>query len=112
MTAEAVNTDVPIDAEFRTSNPLFNKINQIWQQSQLDNMHGGIASDCPHRERAPYTGDAQVVCTTVMHNFDAAAFYQKWIQDMRDAQNIETGYVPNGAPWQPGCGGEYPGAQP
>lgn len=108
MTAEAVNTDVPIDAEFRTSNPLFNKINQIWRQSQLDNMHGGIASDCPHRERAPYTGDAQVVCTTVMHNFDAAAFYQKWIRDMRDAQNIETGYVPNGAPWQPGCGGGVP----
>ena len=24
---------------------------------------------------------------------------------MRDAQNVETGYVPNGAPWQPGCGG-------
>ena len=43
-----------------------------------------------------------------MHNFDAAAFYQKWIQDMRDAQNIETGYVPNGAPWQPGCGGGVP----
>ncbi len=27
---------------------------------------------------------------------------------MRDAQNIETGYVPNGAPWQPGCGGGVP----
>jgi alpha-L-rhamnosidase len=43
-----------------------------------------------------------------MHNFDAAAFYKKWIRDMRDAQNIETGYVPNGAPWQPGCGGGVP----
>ena len=108
ITAEAVNTDVEINAEFRTSNELFNKINQIWQQSQIDNMHGGIASDCPHRERSPYTGDGQVACTTVMHNFDAAAFYQKWIRDMRDVQNIETGYVPNGAPWQPGCGGGVP----
>ena len=27
---------------------------------------------------------------------------------MRDAQNMETGYVPNGAPWQPGCGGGVP----
>jgi alpha-L-rhamnosidase len=65
-------------------------------------------SDCPHRERAPYTGDGQVACVTVMHNFDAAAFYEKWIRDMRDAQNVETGYVPNGAPWQPGCGGGVP----
>ena len=108
LIAEAVNTDVNISAEFRTSNPLFDQINTIWQRSQLDNMHGGIASDCPHRERSAYTGDGQVACVTVMHNFDAAAFYEKWIRDMRDAQNVVTGYVPNGAPWQPGCGGGVP----
>ena len=108
VVAEAVNTDVRINTEFRTSNGLFNEINQIWRQSQIDNMHGCIASDCPHRERSPYTGDGQVACATVMHNFDAAAFYQKWIRDMRDVQNVETGYVPNGAPWQPGCGGGVP----
>ena len=51
--AEAVNTDVPLNAEFHTSNELFNTINSIWQRSQLDNMHGCIASDCPHRERSP-----------------------------------------------------------
>ena len=39
-----------------------------------------------------------------MHNFDAAAFYNKWLRDMRGAQT-EDGYVPNSAPWQPGCGG-------
>ena len=108
LTAEAVNTDVKISAEFRTSNPLFDQINTIWQRSQLDNMHGGITSDCPHRERSAYTGDGQVACVTVIHNFDAAAFYDKWIRDMRDAQLVETGYVPNGAPWQPGCGGGVP----
>ncbi|MDR2119944.1 MAG: glycoside hydrolase family 78 protein, partial [Tannerella sp.] len=108
LTAEAVNTDVKVSAEFRTSNALFDQINTIWRRSQLDNMHGGIASDCPHRERSPYTGDGQVACVTVMHNFDAAAFYRKWIRDMRDVQNVETGYVPNGAPWQPGCGGGVP----
>ena len=68
-------------------------------------MHGAIASDCPHRERSPYTGDGQVSCVTVMHNFDSRAFYTKWIQDIVGAQIEETGYVPNGAPWQPGCGG-------
>ena len=103
--ADAVNTDVPVSSEFRTSNPLFNRINEIWQRSQLDNMHGCIASDCPHRERLPYTGDGEATCETVMLNFDAAAFYQKWIRDIRDAQNVETGYVPNCAPWQPGAGG-------
>ena len=105
LVAEAVYSDVQTTGKFETSNELFNTINKIWWRSQTDNMHGGIASDCPHRERAPYTGDGQVACITVMHNFDARAFYTKWIQDILGAQNPETGYVPNGAPWQPGCGG-------
>lgn len=105
LVAEAVYSDVETTGKFECSNPLFNTIHKIWWRSQTDNMHGGIASDCPHRERSPYTGDGQVACVTVMHNFDARAFYTKWIRDILGAQNPETGYVPNGAPWQPGCGG-------
>jgi alpha-L-rhamnosidase len=105
ITAEVVHTTVEESAIFETSNPLFNTINKIWRRSQTDNMHGGIASDCPHRERSPYTGDGQVACVTVLHNYDARNFYQKWIGDMLGAQDLTTGYVPNGAPWQPGCGG-------
>ena len=108
ITAEVVNTFVEESATFETSNPLFNKVNKIWKRSQTDNMHGGIASDCPHRERSAYTGDAQVSCVTVMHNFDVKSFYHKWIHDIIGAQNIETGYVPNAAPWQPGSGGGVP----
>ncbi|MBL7968746.1 MAG: family 78 glycoside hydrolase catalytic domain [Prolixibacteraceae bacterium] len=105
ITAEVVHTYVEESAVFETSNPLLNTINKIWRRSQTDNMHGGVASDCPHRERSPYTGDGQVACVTVMHNYDARNFYHKWIQDILGAQNVSTGYVPNGAPWQPGCGG-------
>lgn len=105
ITAEVVHTYVEESAAFETANPLFNDINKIWRRSQTDNMHGGIASDCPHRERSPYTGDGQVACVTVMHNYDARNFYHKWIQDILGAQEVTTGYVPNGAPWQPGCGG-------
>ena len=102
--AHAVNSAVERAGEFKTSNELINKINEIWQRSQLDNMHGSVASDCPHRERSAYTGDGQVACVTVMHNFAAQTFYNKWLRDIRGAQ-VADGYVPNGAPWQPGCGG-------
>ena len=105
LQAEAVNTDVQVAADFHTSDTLFNRINEIWRRSQLDNMHGGIASDCPHRERLPYTGDGEAACATVMCNFEAAAFYQKWIRDIRDAQDKDSGYVPNSAPWEPTAGG-------
>ena len=105
LTAEAVYSNIETTGKFDCSNNLFNQINHIWQRSLTDNIHGGVMSDCPHRERSPYTGDGQVACVTVMHNYDAAAFYTKWIRDISDSQNTETGYVPNGAPWQPGCGG-------
>jgi alpha-L-rhamnosidase len=105
LTAEVVYTYVEESAVFETSNIMFNDINKIWRRSQTDNMKGGIASDCPHRERAAYTGDGQVACVTVMHNYDARNFYYKWIKDILEAQNPDDGYVPNGAPWQPGCGG-------
>ena len=105
ITAEAVYSNVETTGSFECSNELFNTINRIWWRSQTDNMHGAVASDCPHRERSAYTGDGQVSSSMVMHNFDAASFYNKWIADIGGAQHIQTGYVPNGAPWQPGCGG-------
>jgi alpha-L-rhamnosidase len=108
LTAEMVNTDMPVSAQFKSSNPLFDRINTNWQRCILDNTHGCVLGLDAHRERCPYTGDGQVVCVATMHNFDAAAFYVKWMRDMRDAQNAETGYVTNTAPWQSGCGGGVP----
>jgi alpha-L-rhamnosidase len=39
-----------------------------------------------------------------MYNYNAQTFYNKWIRDIRGSQTAD-GYVPNSAPWQPGCGG-------
>lgn len=108
LCAEEVHSDVARSSHFECSSDLLNNINAIWLRSQLDNMHGSIASDCPHRERSGYTGDGQVSSVMVMHNLDTRAFYGKWIRDMRDAQLPATGYVPNAAPWQPACGGGVP----
>lgn len=103
--AEVVNTDVRRDAAFACSDTLLERIGEIWRRSQEDNMHGCTPSDCPHRERLPYTGDGQAAAEMVMLTYDAAAFYAKWIRDIRDSQNATTGYVPNSAPWEPGAGG-------
>lgn len=105
VVAEAVYSDVKRVGFFESGNELINTIDRIWRRSMTDNMHGSVASDCPHRERSAYTGDGQVVCDMVMETYDVRAFYNKWLADIREAQNPETGYVPNGAPWQPGCGG-------
>lgn len=105
IVAEAINSNVPCIATFKSSNELFNKLQDAFVRTQLDNMHGSIASDCPHRERTPYTGDGALCIPMVVNSFDASAFYNKWIQDVRGAANKDTGHVPNSAPWQPGAGG-------
>ena len=103
--AEAIYTNIRTTGKFECSNPMLEAINHLFWRTQTDNMHMGTASDCPHREKGAYTGDGQVACVVTMHNFDANYFYRKWLRDMSDCQDKESGYVPNGAPWHPGCGG-------
>ncbi|MBQ0015771.1 MAG: family 78 glycoside hydrolase catalytic domain [Bacteroidales bacterium] len=108
ITAEEVRSDVLQTGHFACSNPLLNQINALWCRTLKDNMHLGVVTDCPHREKGPYTGDGQVACVAAIHNFDMHGLYSKWIRDMADCQDTITGYVPNGAPWHPGCGGGVP----
>ena len=105
LKAEVIYTNIRTTGHFDSSNPMLAKINRLFWRTQTDNMHMGVATDCPHREKGPYTGDGQVACVAVMHNFDADLFYRKWLRDMSDCQDKDSGYVPNGAPWHPGCGG-------
>jgi len=93
------------DGSFECSNKLLNQILENYQWTQLGNVHGGIPSDCPHRERRGYTGDGQISARAAIYNFDMSQFYTKWLDDIGDAQNHKTGYVPNTTPYQDGGGG-------
>lgn len=108
LIAQSINSDVPVNSDFSCSEEMFGKILEIFRRAQMDNMHSGIATDCPHRERLPYTGDGQIAMNAVMASFSADAFYAKWIGDILGSQNPFTGHVPNGAPWEPMCGGGIP----
>ncbi len=105
ITGMVVNTDVKTAGTFQSSNVLFNTIQDNFQRTQLGNMHGGVPSDCPHRERRGYTGDGQIAAQAAIYTFDMASFYTKWMHDLADAQNPVTGYVPNTVPFQSGGGG-------
>ena len=105
LEGRVVNTDITRAGSFECSNKLLNQIldNYLW--TQLGNVHGGVPSDCPHRERRGYTGDGQISAKAAIYNFDMSQFYTKWLDDIRDGQNHKTGYVPNTAPYQDGGGG-------
>ena len=105
LEGRVVHSDVERAGNFECSNALFNRILHNARWSQLSNMHCGVPSDCPHRERLGYTGDGQADAESAIFNFDMAAFYTKWVKDMADAQNSETGFVPHTVPFEGGGGG-------
>ena len=100
-----IHSDVASSGRFECSNPLINRIQEACRRTLLNNLHGGVLSDCPHRERLGYTGDGQVVSEAAMMNFNMGAFFTKWIDDLCHAQNRETGYVPHTVPFYGGGGG-------
>jgi len=105
-----VHSAVATIGRFECSNPLLNRIQDMFCRTILANYHGCVPSDCPHRERLGYTGDGQVVAATAMLNLDVPQLYAKWTADIFDAQNRETGFVPHTAPFFGGGGGPPWGA--
>ena len=105
LVAKVVHTDPQPAGSFSCSNELFNKINEVYLRTQKNNFHGSISSDCPHRERLAYTGDAQVVVESSILSFDMTQFCRKWFDDMGDARNRKSGFVPHTADFGGGVGG-------
>jgi alpha-L-rhamnosidase len=97
VTVCAVHSAAPDACEFSSSDPMLDRVVRAVQWTQRGNMHS-VLTDCPQRdERLGWTGDAQVFSQTSIFNMDMAAFYTKWLRDVREAQ-AEDGRFPDIAP--------------
>jgi len=101
---KSIYTDVESVGDFECSNEFFNRINRAWIRTMHANFKGIISSD-PHRERLAYTGDGQIITESLLYTFDMTRFLIKFIDDISDARNKNTGYVPHTAPFSGGGGG-------
>lgn len=102
---EVVHTDLPVISSFSSENKVLGWLYDAYIRTQLSNMHTGIPSDCPHIERRGYTGDGQLTCETVMLTLDTKSFYRKWIGDIADCQDQNSGHVQFTAPYVRCSGG-------
>lgn len=102
---DVVHADCPVTSSFECDNDVLNWLYDAYIRTQLCNMHCGVPSDCPHRERLGYTGDGQLCGETAMMLLDSSEFYRKWLYDIADSQCKKTGHVPHTAPWMGGGGG-------
>ncbi|MBN2309126.1 MAG: family 78 glycoside hydrolase catalytic domain [Candidatus Hydrogenedentes bacterium] len=91
------HSDSPVVGSFECSDAMLNKLaeNILW--TQRANLMSS-PTDCPQRdERLGWMGDIQVFAQTAIFNMDMAAFFSKWLQDVRDAQAMD-GRFPDFAP--------------
>ena len=105
LTVLEIQSDLKPQGKIETPNVLFNQVIQNFQNSQWSNIHCGIPSDCPHRERLGYTGDGQLTASAAMYLADCRSFYRKWLRDIADGQCKKTGHVQHTAPLGGGGGG-------
>ena len=86
----------------KTSNATFAALQDATERSYLSNFVG-IPTDCPHREKNGWTGDAQLAMETGLWNFEAKASYIHFLRMMLDAQRLN-GAVPCIIPCTPTFG--------
>ncbi|MBO5078743.1 MAG: family 78 glycoside hydrolase catalytic domain [Oscillospiraceae bacterium] len=99
-----IHMDVEQNGSFSCAEPLLEQIHDMFVHTLRCNMHAGVLSDCPHRERLPYTGDGSLVMKSACYSLDATGFFYKWFRDLLDTQTAD-GLVPNSAPYMGGGGG-------
>jgi alpha-L-rhamnosidase len=92
-----VHDAMPRAGEWESSHSLLNRIhhNIYWG---IRGNYRSIPTDCPQRdEKQGWLGDRSVVSLSESYQFDVAAFYTKWVQDIADSQR-PTGSIPDVAP--------------
>lgn len=83
---------------FKSSDTVLNTLQKCTCWSYIGNFVG-IPTDCPHREKNGWTGDALLAAETGLLNFDAASSYRQWLENFRDIQRPSgqlPGIVPTG----------------
>ena len=89
VTGVVVHSDMTPTGTFECSDPMINQLQHNIKWGQKGNFVD-VPTDCPQRdERLGWTGDAQVFARTACFNFDASAFYTKWLKDFIADQQAE-----------------------
>lgn len=85
---------------FESGNKLLNQIynNIVW--TECSNLYG-VPTDCPQRdERLGWLNDMTVRNECAVYNYRLPQLYEKWMQDIRDAQGKDTGAITDTAPFR------------
>ena len=91
--AVAIYSDMPTTGHFSCSSRALNQLhgNVLWS---MKGNFMDVPTDCPTRERAGWTGDAQVFARAGATLMGCAGFFSRWLRDLAAEQKPD-GNVPN-----------------
>ena len=87
-----VHTDLRKTGYFKADDQILNQLFDMSIQAILSNFVG-IPTDCPHREKNGWTGDAQLSLEPSIYSFNMENAYLKWLDDIVDSQR-KNGQIP------------------
>lgn len=88
-----VRSSVKKTGDFRCSDKMLNQIHKMMVRTMSNNLHS-IPTDCCQRdERQGWLGDGHITAEALISNFDMQFFYKKWLSDIFDQQNADTGNI-------------------
>lgn len=86
VTGCVVHTAFPTIGSFTCSDETFNTLMKMGERAYKSNFADGVPTDCPHREKNGWTGDASIASELAQYCFENTAGYEKWLQDICDNQ--------------------------
>ena len=98
LTLHEMYSDIRSRASFSCSDPVLNKLQECTRRSDLTNFHY-FPTDCPHREKNGWTGDASMSAEHMLLNLTAANSLKEWMTSIGTAQRYDgalPGIVPTG----------------
>ena len=98
LTFLVMNSDLKERAGFSCSDPVINQLQSCARRSDLSNFCY-FPTDCPHREKNGWTGDASVSAEHMLLNLAAENSLREWLFNIRLAQRADgalPGIVPTG----------------
>ena len=85
VTARSFHTYVKERGGFQCSDSRVNRIMEAVRNSTLSNLHHTI-TDCPHREKNGWLGDAHASCEQALLQFDMEKIYRHYLDAVADCQ--------------------------
>ena len=86
ITGCVVHTDFPAIGSFECSDETFNTLMKMGDRAYRSNFADGYPTDCPHREKNGWTGDASIASELAQYCYENTAAYEKWLRDIMDTQ--------------------------